>query len=40
MLEWLKTSSEEEENKRSQLEQEKIRLKRFVKRFKKTMKNI
>ena len=34
MLEWLKTSSEEEEAKISQLEQEKIRLKRFVKSFK------
>jgi hypothetical protein len=34
MLECLKTSCEEEEAKISQLEQEKIRLKRFVKSFK------
>src|SRR5215207_6070431 len=34
MLEWLKTSCEEEEAKLNQLESEKIRLKRLVKRFK------
>src|SRR5215207_1910314 len=34
MLEWLKTSCEEEEAKINQLESEKIRLKRLVKRFK------
>ncbi|HKG87867.1 MAG TPA: hypothetical protein VKA95_06035 [Nitrososphaeraceae archaeon] len=34
MLEWLRTSYHEEEANVDQLEQEKIRLKRFVKRFK------